>query len=120
MADNGVNLELSKDDKERRDQVLHHYRGKKDDNLTPLYQSWADKYEKVRSCSELLTFILYISINVWLGPMKGGQSVGCRLKIFRNVQRQRGKESVECRADCSVKCRASDSECRCRPTLILI
>ncbi len=55
----------------------------------------------------------------FLGPMKGGLSVGCRLKIFHNVWRRLGKESVVCRADWSVECRASNSECRCRPTLNL-
>ena len=49
MANNGVVVELSNDDNKRRDQVLHHYRGNIDDNLTPLYQSWAEKYEKVRT-----------------------------------------------------------------------
>ncbi len=56
----------------------------------------------------------------YIGPMKGGLSVGCRLKIFRNVRCQLGKESVECQADWSVECWASNSECRCRPTLILV
>ena len=55
-----------------------------------------------------------------IGPMKGGLSVGCRLKTFRNVRRRLGKESVECRAERSVECRARNSECRCRPTLILV
>ncbi len=49
MANIGIVVELSNDDNKRRDLVLHHYRGKIDDNLTPLYQSWAEKYEKVRT-----------------------------------------------------------------------
>ena len=55
-----------------------------------------------------------------IGPMKGGLSVGCRLKIFCHVWCRLGKESVECRADWSVECRASNSECWCRRTLILV
>ena len=51
---------------------------------------------------------------------EGDLCVGCRLEIFRNVRRRLGSESVQCRAEGSVQCRASNSECRCRPTLILV
>ncbi len=55
-----------------------------------------------------------------LGPMKGGQSVGCWLKIFRNVWRRLGIESVQCRAEWSVKCWVSNFECLCWPTWVLV
>ena len=56
---------------------------------------------------------------LFIGLMKGGLSVGCRLKILHNVRRRLGNETVSVGLKWSVKCRISNSECQCRPTLIL-
>ncbi len=51
--------------------------------------------------------------------MKGGLSVGRRLAILRNVRRQLGNETVTVGPKWSVKCRVTNSECRCQATLVL-
>ncbi len=60
-----------------------------------------------------------LDYDLHVGPMKGGLSVGCRLKILHNVQHRLGNETVSVRLKWSVKCRVTNSECRCRATLIL-
>ncbi len=54
-----------------------------------------------------------------IGPMKGGLSVGRRPKILANVRCRLGNETVSVGLKWSVKCRITNSECRCGATLIL-
>ncbi len=80
------------------------------------YQIW--RPNRVR----MVLYGIYITTieGLLLGPMKGGWIVGCRLEILRNVRCRLGIESVQCQAEWSVQCRAGNSECRCRPKLILV
>ncbi len=58
-------------------------------------------------------------VSTFEGPMKGGLSVRRRPEMLRNVRRQLGNETVSVGLKWSVKCRVTNSECRCRATLIL-
>ena len=55
-----------------------------------------------------------------VGPMKRGLSVGRRLEILHYVRRRLGNETVSVGLKWSVKCRVTNSECRCRATLIIL
>ena len=43
---------------------------------------------------------------------EGGLSVGCRLEILRNVWRRLGNKTASVGLKWSVKCQATNSECR--------
>ncbi len=81
---------------------------------------YIEKKNRVILPSQYSNLVLPLEVTFLIGPIKGGLSIECRLKIFGNVRCQLGNKNVNVRLKWSVECQADNSECQCWPTLILV